>query len=102
MGDKSVMVQIIQVNTTASRSAGFRIDDTMTHDPQQIPVKVFPIRLGQFLKHANLVQDGFEAKIVIQNGEVTVNGAQETRRGKQLSAGDIIGFAGYCVQVSTE
>jgi ribosome-associated protein len=47
-----------------------------------------PIRLGQFLKHANHVQDGFEAKIRIQEGEVMVNQAVETRRGRQLIHGD--------------
>lgn len=50
----------------------------------KIQVKNLPIRLGQFLKLANIVQDGFEAKIRIQNGEVLVNNIVETRRGKQL------------------
>jgi len=49
-----------------------------------IKVKQLPIRLGQFLKFANLVQDGFEAKLRIQNGEVMVNGFIDTRRGRQL------------------
>ena len=53
-------------------------------------VKALPIRLGQFLKFANLVQDGFEAKIRIQNGEVMVNGCIETRRGKQLNQLDTV------------
>jgi ribosome-associated protein len=50
----------------------------------KIPVKNLPIRLGQFLKLANIVQDGFEAKIRIQNGEVMVNSIVETRRGRKL------------------
>lgn len=57
---------------------------------QQISIEHLPIRLGQFLKLSNLVQDGFEAKVRIQNGEVSVNGLTETQRGKQLKAGDII------------
>lgn len=61
---------------------------------QQIIVEHLPIRLGQFLKLANLVQDGFEAKIRIQNGEVWVNGMTETQRGKQLKTGDIISCKG--------
>ncbi len=56
----------------------------MSAQHRRIPVKELPIRLGQFLKLANLVQDGFEAKIRIQNGEIKVNGEIETRRGKQL------------------
>lgn len=51
-----------------------------------------PIRLGQFLKFANAVQDGFEAKIHIQSGVVEVNGEQETRRGCQLQDGDIVSY----------
>lgn len=47
-----------------------------------------PIRLGQFLKYANHVQDGFEAKIRITEGDVMVNGSLETRRGRQLVHGD--------------
>lgn len=61
---------------------------------QKIVVSELPIRLGQFLKLANLVQDGFEAKIRIQYGEVFVNGVVETRRGKQLQIGDRVTFDG--------
>ena len=42
------------------------------------------IKLGQALKAANLVQDGVEAKYVIQDGEVLVNGEVDTRRGRKL------------------
>ncbi|GAB6192449.1 RNA-binding S4 domain-containing protein [Desulfocastanea catecholica] len=56
----------------------------MSAQNKRIKVKNLPIRLGQFLKLADLVQDGFEAKMRIQNGEVMVNNATETRRGKQL------------------
>lgn len=48
------------------------------------------IKLGQALKAANLVQSGVEAKIVIQNGHVKVNGAVETQRGKKLYDGDVV------------
>lgn len=65
----------------------------------QIVVEQLPIRLGQFLKIANVVQDGFEAKIRIQHGEVFLNGQPETRRGKQLAAGDIITFSGQEFEV---
>lgn len=61
---------------------------------QRIFVDRLPIRLGQFLKLANLVQDGFEAKIKIHQGEIRVNGTTETQRGKQLHAGDIISHKG--------
>ena len=48
------------------------------------------IRLGQFLKLAGLVEDGAEARIAIQSGDVTVNGATEMRRGHHLSGGDVV------------
>ncbi len=46
------------------------------------------IKLGQFLKLANLVEDGANATIAIQSGDVKVNGEVETRRGHHLNAGD--------------
>lgn len=48
------------------------------------------ITLGQFLKWANIVQTGGEAKILIQQGLVSVNGKVETQRGKNLKENDII------------
>lgn len=63
-----------------------------------------PIRLDQFLKQQGAVGTGGHAKIVIQAGEVTVNGAVETRRRKQLAPGDIVAYAGeqWCVEVTQE
>ncbi len=57
-------------------------------------VRTVPIRLGQFLKFANLVQDGLEAKIYIQEEQVFVNGEVEKRRGRQLVVGDVVNFNG--------
>jgi ribosome-associated protein len=48
------------------------------------------ITLGQALKASNLVGSGGEAKILIQNGEVRVNGEVETRRGRKLRKGDVV------------
>ena len=42
------------------------------------------IKLGQLLKAAGLVSSGIDAKIVIQNGEVKVNGEVDERRGKKV------------------
>lgn len=52
------------------------------------------IKLGQALKLAGLVESGIEAKIVIQNGEVKVNGEVEYQRGKKLHDGDIASYNG--------
>ncbi len=70
-------------------------------DQKSIQVDELPIRLGQFLKFANLVQDGFEAKIRIQHGEILVNGITETQRGKKIVAGDIISYSGQEFVVTT-
>jgi ribosome-associated protein len=48
------------------------------------------IRLGQFLKLASLIDTGADAKTVIADGMVTVNGETETRRGRQLRPGDVV------------
>ena len=52
------------------------------------------IKLGQALKKAGLVDSGVEAKLAIQEGQVTVDGAVETQRGKKLQGGEIIFFQG--------
>ena len=57
------------------------------------------IKLGQALKAANLVQDGVEAKFVIQDGLVTVNGEVDTRRGNKLYDGDVISYQGEEVKI---
>lgn len=54
------------------------------------------MKLDQFLKLHGIVATGGEAKHVIQNGEVTVNGMIETRRGKKLTGGDQISVWGQC------
>ena len=46
------------------------------------------------MKAANLVQDGVEAKYVIQDGEVLVNGEVDTRRGRKLYDGDVLSYQG--------
>ncbi|MHC3003116.1 RNA-binding S4 domain-containing protein [Gordonia metallireducens] len=60
------------------------------------------IRLGQFLKLANLIESGAEAKEVIADGLVTVNGEVETRRGRQLTLGDVVEVGGMSVRVARE
>jgi len=51
------------------------------------------------MKLAEMVQDGLQAKIVIQNKEVSVNDAIETQRGKQLSQGDVVHYGELTCQV---
>jgi ribosome-associated protein len=58
--------------------------------PVDVPIRDESIRLGQFLKLADLVELGSDAKELISVGEVLVNGERETRRGRQLRVGDVV------------
>jgi ribosome-associated protein len=58
------------------------------------------IRLGQFLKLADLIDTGGEAKILIASGDVTVNGEVDTRRGRQLRLGDVVVVQGRSARVA--
>jgi ribosome-associated protein len=60
------------------------------------------IRLGQYLKLAGLVSTGGEAKYLIQEGLVRVNGEVETRRKRQLHAGDTVELEGRAFTVAPE
>ncbi|MEO0406081.1 MAG: RNA-binding S4 domain-containing protein [Cyanobacteria bacterium P01_A01_bin.135] len=51
-------------------------------------LKQQPIKLGQFLKIRQVVQTGGQAKMLVQSGEVMVNGVVETQRGRKLFPGD--------------
>ncbi len=55
------------------------------------------IKLGQALKAVNLVESGVDAKFVIQDGLVKVNGEVSYQRGKKLVAGDIVEFDGETI-----
>ena len=57
------------------------------------------IKLGQLLKKANMMSSGVDAKMVILDGLVSVNGEVELRRGKKLYSGDVVTFEGESVKV---
>lgn len=57
------------------------------------------IRLGQFLKFSGLLDSGGDAKSVISDGDVRVNGREELRRGRQLVDGDVVALGGRSVRV---
>ncbi|MEV6770924.1 RNA-binding S4 domain-containing protein [Nocardia sp. NPDC051030] len=69
-------------------------------DPVDVPIEDDVIRLGQFLKLANLIDSGSEAKNVIAEGLVRVNDEVELRRGRQLHAGDVVALAGHQARVA--
>lgn len=67
---------------------------------QEITIRDEYIRLGQALKLAGLVSSGVEAKVLIQDGLVTVNGEVDLRRGKKLRPGDVFALDGNEVKVA--
>jgi ribosome-associated protein len=58
------------------------------------------IRLGQFLKLADLIDTGGEAKVLIASGDVRVNGEVDQRRGRQLVPGDVVAVLGRTARVA--
>jgi ribosome-associated protein len=70
-------------------------------EPVRVRLSDDSIRLGQFLKLADLVDTGADAKGLLARGLVRVNGDVETRRGRQLADGDVVELAGRRVVVST-
>ncbi|HEU4811617.1 MAG TPA: RNA-binding S4 domain-containing protein [Nocardioides sp.] len=71
-------------------------------EPIDVPIRDESIRLGQFLKLANLIESGAEAKPLVVGGAVRVNGEVETRRGRQLVKGDVVELGGMSARVSDE
>lgn len=70
-------------------------------DMEIITIKDDYIKLGQALKLAGLVGSGVDAKFVIQDGQVEVNGQTDTRRGRKLTKGDVVTFRGESFQIGT-
>lgn len=69
---------------------------------QDVSIRDESIRLGQFLKLAGLIDSGADAKAVIADGLVSVNGAVEIRRGRQLRDGDTVTYNDRSATVRTE
>lgn len=74
--------------------------DEFEETMDEIEIRDQSIRLGQFLKLANLIESGADAKAVIADEMVSVNGDVETRRGRQLQAGDVVELGGVSVRVA--
>jgi ribosome-associated protein len=65
----------------------------------EIPITTETIRLGQLLKLAGVVDDGVRARELIENGEVSVDGEVDRRRGRQVRAGSIVRLGDTLVRV---
>ena len=69
--------------------------------PLDVPIRDESIRLGQLLKLAGVVDDGATAREVIERGLVAVNGQVDTRRGRQVRAGDVVTLEDQTLRVTT-
>ena len=67
---------------------------------REVRIRDESIRLGQLLKLADLVDNGAEAKPLLMQGLVLVNGELETRRGRQLVKGDVVSLGDDAVRVT--
>ena len=80
------------MNSEAERNEG---------DSRSLRIDNLPIELYKILKLEGFVQSGGEAKHVIADGLVTVNGEVETRKRKKIVSGDRIEFAGEKIEIAT-
>jgi ribosome-associated protein len=69
-------------------------------DPVAVPIREGKIRLGQLLKLAGLAESGAHARELVQEGEVSVNGEVDMRRGRQLRRGDVVTIGVESVRVA--
>jgi len=68
--------------------------------PRDIPIREETIRLGQLLKLAGLAESGAQARALVQEGAVRVDGEVETRRGRQLHRGVLVEVGSEAVRVA--
>ncbi len=71
----------------------------MSAPPRDVAIDGEMIRLGQLLKLSGLVESGGEARELVQEGAVQVNGEVEMRRGRQLHRGDVVEAGAQTVRI---
>jgi ribosome-associated protein len=69
---------------------------------REIQIRGATIRLGQLIKLAGIVGSGSEVKMLLAAEPAIVNGAPETRRGRQLTDGDVIAVGGERLRIRAE
>jgi ribosome-associated protein len=71
----------------------------VTNMPRDIEIRGDTIRLGQVLKLSGIADSGGDARALVEAGEVSVNGAPERRRGRQLHPGDVVAVEGENLRI---
>ena len=69
---------------------------------RELEITEEPIELYKILKFENMVNSGGEAKYVISEGQVTVNGEVETRKRKKIFSGDIVEFQNETLRIKVK
>ena len=87
------------ISGQAYRVGADRLSTMSDQHRDTVEIRDESIRLGQLLKLAGLVEDGAQAREVVAEGYVTVNGETVTQRGRQVRPGDVVGFAGAVLEV---
>ena len=85
------------------RGSGVRVPSSASLEPtplHELEIRGDMIRLGQLLKLSGLADSGAEAKALLLEHGVTVNGEPEARRGRQLRRGDTVAVGGETVRVT--
>jgi ribosome-associated protein len=67
---------------------------------RDLPIRGDTIRLGQALKLSDLADSGGEARALLEQGAVTVNGEVERRRGRQLHPGDVVALGDAALRIA--
>jgi ribosome-associated protein len=67
---------------------------------RDLPIRGESIRLGQALKLSGLADTGGEARALVEDGAVSVNGEVETRRGRQLRHGDVVALGDDALRIA--
>ena len=70
-------------------------------DTIEVPIRDEAIRLGQLLKLAGVVDDGARARSLIEDGEVSVDGEVERRRGRQVRPGSMVELGEVQIRVTS-
>jgi len=70
-------------------------------DPIEVPISGGMIRLGQLLKLAGVVDDGAQARTLIEDGEVSVDGEVDRRRGRQVRPGSSVELGETLIRVTS-
>ena len=97
---RSAKVQFLRDDDEVPEVAEFHLSGMMVGEMDEFQAKDGMIRLGQLLKASGLVSTGGEAKMLLADGQVRVNGEVDTRRGRQLHPGDVVTLAGESVRLT--